>query len=110
MPVDIPSFIYSAAVAGGGIYGYVKSKSIVSLGAGLLFGSVMGYGAYQMYQDPKNITLFLGTNAVLGGIMWMRFQNTGKLMPPGVIAICSTLMVVRALITKFTTPEPLKAE
>jgi hypothetical protein len=48
----------------------------------------MGYGAYQMYQDPKNITLFLGTNAVLGGIMWMRFQNTGKLMPPGVIAIC----------------------
>jgi len=26
MPVDIPSFIYSAAVAGGGIYGYVKSS------------------------------------------------------------------------------------
>lgn len=73
-------------------------ESLMSLGAGLLFGSVMGFGAYQMYQDPKNIMIFTGSNIVLGGIMWVRFQNTGKLMPAGTIAILRYVLLLRGYV------------
>lgn len=29
MPVDIPGFVYAAAVAAGGIMGYVKSRKFI---------------------------------------------------------------------------------
>lgn len=61
--------------------------SIPSLGAGLLFGSVLGFGAYQLSADPSNYYVSLGTSAALGGIMGMRFLNSGKFMPPGLIAV-----------------------
>lgn len=61
--------------------------SVPSLGAGLLFGSVLGFGAYQLSADPNNYYVSLGTSAVLGGVMGMRFLNSGKFMPPGLIAV-----------------------
>nr|CAD7430143.1 unnamed protein product [Timema monikensis] len=69
MTVDIVSFAYAASVAAGGIIGYVKAGSIPSLGAGLLFGSLLGFGAYQTTQNPNNYYLLLGTSSILGGIM-----------------------------------------
>lgn len=57
------------------------------MAAGLLFGSVLGYGAYQTSQDPTNVAVFLGTSTALGGLMGYRFYNSGKIMPAGVIAI-----------------------
>jgi uncharacterized membrane protein (UPF0136 family) len=61
--------------------------SIVSLAAGLLFGSVLGVGAYQVSQDPTNVGVFLGTSIALGGMMGYRFYNSGKIIPPGLIAL-----------------------
>ncbi|XP_042869376.1 transmembrane protein 14C-like isoform X2 [Penaeus japonicus] len=69
--------------------------SIPSLGAGLLFGSVLGYGAYQLSENPNNYYLTLGTSTALGGLMGMRFLNSGKFMPPGLIAVMSLAMVAR---------------
>jgi uncharacterized membrane protein (UPF0136 family) len=54
---------------------------------GLLFSSILGYGAYRSTQDPQNYGIMLGTNALLGGVMGYRFLNTGKIMPAGLIAI-----------------------
>ncbi|XP_032682168.1 transmembrane protein 14C [Odontomachus brunneus] len=108
MPIDIPAFVYAAAVAGGGILGYVKSNSIPSLGAGLLFGSMLGYGAYQTSQDPTNIAVFLGTSTALGGLMGYRYYNSGKIMPAGMIAVLSAIMIVRT-VTRYFSP-PLKTE
>ncbi|XP_043277213.1 transmembrane protein 14C [Venturia canescens] len=104
MPIDFPSFLYAGAVAAGGILGYVKSNSIPSLGAGLLFGGVLGYGAYQISSTPPQYSMFLGSSAALGGIMGYRFYNTGKIMPAGVIAIMSAAMVVRTIFHQFRTP------
>ncbi|XP_012524451.1 transmembrane protein 14C isoform X1 [Monomorium pharaonis] len=108
MPIDFVAFAYAAAVAGGGVLGYVKSNSIPSLAAGLLFGSVLGYGAYQLSQEPTNIAVFLGTSTALGGLMGYRFYNSGKIMPAGAIAILSAIMVVRT-VTRYLSP-PLKTE
>lgn len=118
MPIDITAFAYAALVAGGGVLGYVKSSefdscrrrfsvsrcvrvttfsyfpdSIPSLAAGLLFGSVLGYGAYQTSQDPTNVAVFLGTSTALGGMMGYRFYNSGKIMPAGVIALLRYLLM-----------------
>ncbi|KAL0109903.1 hypothetical protein PUN28_013502 [Cardiocondyla obscurior] len=108
MPIDIAAFAYAAAVAGGGVLGYVKSSSIPSLAAGLLFGSVLGYGAYQTSQDPTNVGVFLGTSATLGGLMGYRYYNSGKIMPAGVIALLSAVMVIRT-VYRYVSP-PLKTE
>ncbi|KAK7863875.1 hypothetical protein R5R35_007209 [Gryllus longicercus] len=97
MGVDIISFAYAATVAAGGIVGYVKAGSIPSLGAGLLFGSVLGYGAYQTSQNPENYGVLLGTSCVLGGLMGYRFYNSGKFMPAGLVATLSVAIAVRFL-------------
>lgn len=95
MGVDYLSFTYAAAVAVGGVVGYVKAGSVPSLCAGLLFGSLLGFGAYQLSVNPGNYYLTLGTSSVLGGIMGMRFLNSGKFMPPGLITVMSLAMVAR---------------
>ncbi|XP_011647121.1 transmembrane protein 14C [Pogonomyrmex barbatus] len=103
MPLDIPAFAYAAVVAGGGVLGYVKSNSIPSLAAGLLFGSILGYGAYQTSQDPTNVAVFLGTSTALGGLMGYRFYNSGKIMPAGIIAVISAAMIIRT-VTRYFSP------
>ncbi|XP_048472327.1 transmembrane protein 14C-like isoform X1 [Rhincodon typus] len=71
------------------------SCSVPSLAAGLLFGSAAGFGAYQITQDPKNIWLSLIASGALTGIMGMRFYNSGKFMPAGLVAGASFLMLGR---------------
>ncbi|XP_050440885.1 transmembrane protein 14C [Adelges cooleyi] len=95
MQVDYVQFAYAATVAAGGIFGYVKAASIPSLSAGLVFGSLLGFGAYQLSKNPNNLALSLGTSAVLGGIMGVRYLNSGKIMPAGLLAAISLAMVIR---------------
>ncbi|XP_011496513.1 PREDICTED: transmembrane protein 14C [Ceratosolen solmsi marchali] len=103
MAIDIPGFAYAAAVGAGGIMGYVKSNSIASITAGLLFSSILGYGAYRTTQDPQNYGIALGTNLILSGMMGYRFLNTGKVMPAGIITVISTFMVIRYSSRIFTS-------
>lgn len=109
MPIDIPAYAYAAAVAAGGVLGYVKSSSIPSLGAGLLFGSILGYGAYQTSVDPTNVGVFLGASTTLGGIMGYRFYNSGKIMPAGIITLFSAVMIVRTVI-RYLSTSPMKTQ
>ncbi|KAF5308592.1 hypothetical protein FQR65_LT06140 [Abscondita terminalis] len=95
MPVDVPGFAYAAAIAAGGIFGYYKAGSIPSLGAGLLFGSVLAYGAYQVSQNPANYTPQLTATSILTGVMGYRFYNSGKVMPAGVVCALSVAMIIR---------------
>ncbi|KAK6491874.1 transmembrane protein 14C-like [Huso huso] len=95
MSVEWIGYGYAALVASGGIIGYVKAGSVPSLAAGLLFGSLAGLGAYQMSQDPKNVWISLVASGTLTGVMGMRFFNTGKFMPAGLIAGASLLMLGR---------------
>jgi len=98
MGVDFISFGYAATVAIGGIFGYVKAGSIPSLAAGLAFGGLSAFGAYQTTRNPNNYYVILGTTVILTSVMGFRFYNSGKFMPAGLVCILSALMVAR-----FTT-------
>lgn len=116
MVIDLPAIAYTAAVVGGGVLGYIKSsefshsfcfahiriyqfcwltfdwkliflESIPSLGAGLLFGSFLSYGTYQISVNPHNYGVMLGTSTTLGAMMAYRYYNSGKIMPAGIITV-----------------------
>ena len=72
MGADLIAYAYAAAVAAGGIMGFVKKGSVMSGLMGLAFGSVMGLGAYQTSQNPSNYVLSLGVSATLTGVMGYR--------------------------------------
>lgn len=95
--MDYLGFGYALTVATGGVIGYVKAGSTVSLLMGLLFGGLSGFGAYQTSQDPGNFWILLASSGFLGGLMGYRSFNSGKFMPAGLVATLSILMVVRLL-------------
>uniref|UniRef100_A0A8C2DCS0 Zgc:163080 n=1 Tax=Cyprinus carpio TaxID=7962 RepID=A0A8C2DCS0_CYPCA len=86
MAVDWWGFAYAAALALGGFMGYKRRGSVVSLIAGLFFGSVSAYGAYKISNDPHDYWTFLTAAGVLTLVMGMRFRKSGKLMPAGITA------------------------
>ncbi|XP_050797628.1 transmembrane protein 14C-like isoform X1 [Gopherus flavomarginatus] len=104
MGLDWIGFGYAALVTSGGIIGYAKAGSVPSLAAGLLFGSLAGLGAYQLSQNPKNVWLSLIASGTLTGVMGMRFYNSGKVMPAGLIAGASLLMVGRLGLKMIEKP------
>ncbi|XP_063346987.1 transmembrane protein 14A isoform X2 [Pelmatolapia mariae] len=79
------------------IYG-IQEKSVMSLMAGLVFGGLSAFGAYNITSDPKDIKVSLLSSGVLAVIMGMRYKNSGKLMPAGIMTGLSLLMVFRLLL------------
>nr|XP_058935537.1 transmembrane protein 14C-like [Kogia breviceps] len=104
VPIHWIGFGYVALVASGGIIGCAKAGSVPSLAAGLLFGGLVGLGAYQLPQDPRNIWVFLVTSGTLAGIMGMTFYRSGKFMPAALIAGASLLMVAKLGINALGKP------
>ncbi|KAJ8033965.1 Transmembrane protein 14C [Holothuria leucospilota] len=92
---DIVGYGYAAVVALGGIIGYVKAGSIMSLTAGLVFGGAAAFGAMQTSKNPANYMIILGTSFALSCLMGYRYANSGKFMPAGLVAALSLMMVIR---------------
>ncbi|XP_070556116.1 transmembrane protein 14C-like [Ptychodera flava] len=95
---DVLSFGYAVVVTVGGIIGYVKAGSTMSLMSGLCFGALAFLGAYQTSQNPRNFYIALGTAAILAGVMGMRFSKSGKFMPAGLVCILSCLQAGRFVL------------
>lgn len=70
---DYISYGYAMAVITGGLVGYMKTGSVPSLAAGLLFGSFAAFGAYK-----NNVPVSLLTSGSLLAVMGYRFLNTGE--------------------------------
>ncbi|XP_029930266.1 transmembrane protein 14C-like [Myripristis murdjan] len=104
MAVDWVGFIYAALVSSGGIMGYVKAGSVTSLAAGLLFGLLAGIGAYLASRNPKNVWLSLGTAGTLAVVMGVRFLNSWKFMPAGLMALVSGLMLGKIITGMLKRP------
>lgn len=93
--MDYIGFAYALIIAVGGIIGFVKAGSAMSLLMGLLFGVLSAFGAYQTSKDPRNFWVLLLSSVFLGGLMSYRAYNSGKFMPPGLVALLSILMIIR---------------
>nr|XP_046263657.1 transmembrane protein 14C-like [Scatophagus argus]XP_046263658.1 transmembrane protein 14C-like [Scatophagus argus]XP_046263659.1 transmembrane protein 14C-like [Scatophagus argus]XP_046263660.1 transmembrane protein 14C-like [Scatophagus argus] len=104
MAVDWIGFSYAALVIAGGVMGYVKAGSVTSLAAGLLFGLLAAAGAYQASQNPKNVWLSLGTSGTLSVVMGLRFLNSWKFMPAGLMTLASGLVLVKIIIGMLRRP------
>ncbi|XP_037642237.1 transmembrane protein 14C-like [Sebastes umbrosus] len=104
MAVDWVGFGYAVLVSAGGIIGYVKAGSVTSLAAGLLFGLLAAVGAYLASQNPKNVWLSLGTSGTLALVMGLRFVNSWKFMPAGLMTLASGLMLVKIITGMLMKP------
>nr|XP_046176826.1 transmembrane protein 14C-like isoform X2 [Oncorhynchus gorbuscha]XP_046176827.1 transmembrane protein 14C-like isoform X2 [Oncorhynchus gorbuscha] len=89
MSQDWIGYSYAALVLAGGIMGYVKAA---------------GLGAYLMSQNPKDVRLSLGTSGTLAIVMGMRFLNSWKFMPAGLMTIASFLMLGKTAVGVVKRP------
>ncbi|XP_026230361.1 transmembrane protein 14C-like [Anabas testudineus] len=104
MVLDLFGFSYSALVSAGGIIGYVKAGSVISLVAGLVFGLLAAVGAYLTSQNPRNVWLSLGTSGTLAVVMGLRFLNSWKFMPAGLMTVVSGLMLAKIITGMIKRP------
>ncbi|XP_074549977.1 transmembrane protein 14C [Halichoeres trimaculatus] len=105
MTTDWIGYGYAALIASGGAIGYVKAGSVPSLAAGLLFGGLAGFGAYQISNDPNNVWVSLATSGALTGVMGKRFYGSRKFMPAGLMAGASLLMVGKLSLALLQKPQ-----
>ncbi|GMH08155.1 hypothetical protein Nepgr_009995 [Nepenthes gracilis] len=81
---------YAALVGVGGVMGYLKRGSHMSLIAGGLSASVLYYVYTELPKRPGFASsLGLGVSATLLGSMGYRFQKSGKIFPAGIVSLIS---------------------
>ena len=95
-------FLYSALVLVGGLFGYLKAKSLPSLIAGILGGLLLlaaGYGIHggQGWGLPLALVLIFGL-LVFFSIRYGR-SSPRKFMPGGLMAILSLLALAGVWLT-----------
>ncbi|RHZ79373.1 hypothetical protein Glove_149g36 [Diversispora epigaea] len=92
---DYIGYAYSFTVALGGIIGFVKAGSTMSLAAGLTFGCLAAFGANRVSKNSKNVGVALTVSVLLLGLMGFRFYKSGKFMPAGLVTVLSLLSAAR---------------
>ncbi|KAK9726048.1 hypothetical protein RND81_05G186700 [Saponaria officinalis] len=81
---------YAALVGVGGVMGYLKRGSVMSLGAGGVSSALLYYAYTELPSRPTFASsLGLGVSATLLGAMGLRFQKTKKVFPAGVVGLLS---------------------
>ncbi|ELK00204.1 Transmembrane protein 14A [Pteropus alecto] len=98
LPMDLVGFGYAALVTFGSILGYKRRGGVPSLIAGLFVGFLAGYGAYRVSNDKRDVKLSLFTAFFLATIMGVRFKRSKKIMPAGLVAGLSLMMILRLVL------------
>lgn len=96
--MDLVGFGYAALVTIGSILGYKRRGGVPSLIAGLSVGVLAGYGAYRVSNDKRDVKVSLFTAFFLATIMGVRFKRSKKIMPAGLVAGLSLVMILRLVL------------
>ncbi|KAI4335133.1 hypothetical protein L6164_013807 [Bauhinia variegata] len=81
---------YAALVGAGGVMGYLKAGSQMSLLAGGLSSLVLYYVYTELPVRPVFASsIGLGISASLLGVMGSRFKKSGKVFPAGAVSLVS---------------------
>ncbi|XP_039957464.1 transmembrane protein 14 homolog [Bactrocera neohumeralis] len=76
MTVDVMGFLLAGTYTALGVVKAMDNDSFIQLGASLIVGSVLGYGAYLNSKDPPRPLFQLSTELLLAGIMGTRYTLT----------------------------------
>ncbi|MBW04921.1 Transmembrane protein 14A, partial [Eschrichtius robustus] len=71
---------------------------VLTLIAGLFVGFLAGCGAYRVSNDKRDVKLSLFTAFFLATIMGVRFKRSKKIMPAGLVAGLSLMMILRLVL------------
>jgi uncharacterized membrane protein (UPF0136 family) len=94
--------IYGVLLLVGGVMGYVKAKSSMSLIMGLLTGVLVLVGVYLSHQNAKlGFGITTATSLLLIGVFLMRFMKTKAFMPSGMLLLLSLVAAVIGLYTLY---------
>jgi len=90
--------IFGILTIAGGIVGYVKAGSVVSVIAGSISGILLLLAAWLMPdQQAAGLTVALVISVLLAGQFVPKFFSTHKAMPAGLMSVLSVLGIVVAL-------------
>jgi uncharacterized membrane protein (UPF0136 family) len=93
---------YGLIVFLGGLMGYVKAQSMVSLGTGLFFSAALFLSAAAIFKNYAAGQLgAILLSIVLGLLFLYRFWATEKFMPSGMMALISILILSILLILRI---------
>ena len=97
-------FVYGLLIAMGGIMGYLKGGSHISLISGSLFGIALLISAYLISKKQLAAQyVALGLTFVLDGIFTYRFAKTLHFFPAGFLSLVSlAVLIVLALKIRRT--------
>lgn len=97
-PAKIYFIVFGLLTIAGGVMGYVKAGSNISLIAGSICGILLLLAAYLL---PENLTAGLVTALVVSLLLAVQFLpkfiQTGKVMPAGMMTLLSVVGIVLAV-------------
>jgi len=97
--------LFGAISAAGGIIGYVKARSRVSLIVGVAAGALLGLCAIGLTRGSGSAALGSAFIALLlGGRFAKTWQRTRRLMPDLIMVIMSVLSVASVTIALIVSP------
>uniref|UniRef100_A0A182P9E0 Uncharacterized protein n=1 Tax=Anopheles epiroticus TaxID=199890 RepID=A0A182P9E0_9DIPT len=92
--IDFVGIVFALLIVVGGIIGYVRAGSTISLYAGLVFGVAIGAGAWcNSLQEPFPYVQLVVLSLLII-VMMVRFYKTRAFMPPGMILLLSLCVMV----------------
>ena len=93
--------VYGFLLIVGGIMGFVKSQSRVSLFAGAVSGGLCVGAAWLSVDQPsEGFTIGSLVAFLLAGVFINRFAKTRKLMPAGMVLVLSLIVGILLMMTQ----------
>jgi len=89
-------FIFGVLTIAGGIMGYVKARSVVSIVAGGISGVLLALAGHFVGTGKVQLGLILGlvVSLALAGQFVSKFLKTHKFMPAGMMSVLSVIGLV----------------
>ena len=91
--------VFGVLTIAGGIVGYVKAGSVVSIIAGSISGVLLLIGAFILPQYRiAGLVVALIVSLLLAGRFIPTYFRTGKMMPAGLMTVLSVLGIIAAVV------------
>ena len=93
--MELLGYLYALLIAVGGLVGFLKAGSFMSLGMGALFGVLAWLAAYRLSCRPDQFWLGLLVSGTMLARFGQNFYQTGAFMPAGLVTIFSLVMFIK---------------